>query len=136
MLITILNLLNYATYNYLPFYGITAIIIALYAYIIKYYYNNLIENKYILVLLLILLIIDITCIIFVYTNFYNDDITLKGKDNNIKIIKNDKKDNKKKLKPKPKNKTDVQLINDKTSLDELLTYKSDNNDTIETYRTT
>jgi len=135
MLITILNLINYATYNYLPFYGITAIIIALYAYIIKYYYNNLIENKYILVLLLILLIIDITCIIFVYTNFYNDDITLKD-NNKVKIIKNNKKDNKKKLKPKPKNKTDVQLINDKTSLDELLTYKSNNDETIETYRTT
>ena len=87
---------------------------------------------------IILLIIDLSCIIAIYTNYFNDDITINSNIINDKI--EDKKSNKKEDKKSnnKKNKKEnlklIKKVNKKNvSIDDIITFKTNMDEEIYTY---
>ena len=98
MLLTIVNLINYVLKFGFSFYIIALLAVLIYVFVI-YYFNPLIKtNKIFMTILIICIIVDLVCIMYIYSsiNENNNDI--------IKNINTNKKEKTKKEKTKKKNK--------------------------------
>ena len=127
MLLTIVNLINYVLKFGFSFYIITLLVILIYAFII-YYFNSLVKtNKIFMTILIICIIVDLVCIMYLYspTNKNNNDI--------IKNINTNKKEKTKKKNKKEKNKKNK--TNKTKSNNTIKTFNEDVLTNIETYET-
>lgn len=112
-MLTILNIINYFTGRPLPFYILILITIAIYYYVISYYWDTIASSNIYLITILILLLIDITAIIMIYTIYHDNN----ENSDSCKIKKN-KKDKKSK-----KNKRDAKLEIKNTVVENILEEK-------------
>jgi Na+/pantothenate symporter len=125
MLLTIVNLINYILNFGYSFHTITLLAVLIYIFIFYYFRSSIKTNKIVMTTLFICIIIDLFCIIYIYTSV----------NENNKIINNI---NKKLNKPKEKEKEKIKKKskkNKKKSKNIIKTYKEDALSTIETYET-
>ena len=97
---TILNLINYFSGKYIPFYLLILITIGFYYYIISTWLTDILNFSSIsIILILILMLIDITSIIIIFSSDYLSETT---ENNNFSVKKKSKKSSKKSSKKNSK----------------------------------